>query len=117
LAQDIVQSNTFLKKTNAGRKDWRFSFNRITVADMTNKKLYRSSTNSMITGVCGGLAEYIEIDATVLRLIWAVVVVFTGFVPGILVYIVAAIIMPLEPSAAPVTPEAAPNKPTEEVKS
>lgn len=64
---------------------------------MQMKKLYRSSTDKMVAGVCGGLADYLDIDATVLRLIWALVVVFTGFVPGVLVYIVAAVITPLNP--------------------
>jgi phage shock protein C len=74
--------------------------------DLT-KKLYRSSTDNMLTGVCGGIAEYLNIDSTVLRLIWVLIVVFTGFVPGVLVYIIAAIIMslkPVEPPAQTATP-------------
>ncbi len=67
---------------------------------MTDKKLYRSSTDKMLTGVCGGLGEYFVMDSTVIRLVWALVVVFTGFVPGILVYIVAAVVMPEKPVAA-----------------
>lgn len=61
------------------------------------KKLYRSSTDKLLTGVCGGIAEYLDIDATVLRLIWTLVVVFTGFVPGVLVYIIAVLVMPERP--------------------
>lgn len=61
---------------------------------MDHKKLYRSNTDKMIAGVCGGLAEYLEVDSTVLRLLWTLVVVFSGFFPGVVVYIVAAIIMP-----------------------
>lgn len=68
--------------------------------DLT-KKLYRSNTDKMLTGVCGGTAEYFTMDSTVLRLIWTLVVVFTGFVPGVLVYIVAAIIMPMQPTVPP----------------
>jgi phage shock protein C len=60
---------------------------------MEQKRLYRSSTNKMICGVCGGVAEYINIDPTVVRLLW-VVFAFTGF--GILAYILAAIIMPYQ---------------------
>ncbi len=63
-----------------------------------NKKLYRSATDKMIAGVCGGVAEYVHMDSTVLRLIWALVVVFTGFAPGVIVYIVAVIIMPIKPT-------------------
>jgi phage shock protein C len=60
---------------------------------MEQKRLYRSSTNKMISGVCGGVAEYINIDPTVVRLLW-VVFAFSGF--GILAYILAAIIMPYQ---------------------
>lgn len=47
----------------------------------------------MIAGVCGGLAEYINLDPTVVRLLW---VLFSFAGAGILAYIVAAIIMPVE---------------------
>jgi phage shock protein C len=60
---------------------------------MDPKKLYRSSTNRMICGVCQGLAEYINLDPTVVRLLW---VIFSIFGVGVLVYIVAAIIMPVK---------------------
>lgn len=60
---------------------------------MEAKKLYRSNTNKMICGVCQGIAEYINIDPTVIRLLW---VIFSIFGVGILVYIVAAIIMPIK---------------------
>lgn len=60
---------------------------------MEQKKLYRSSTSKMICGVCGGIAEYINIDPTVVRLLW-VVFAFTGL--GVLGYILAAIIMPVK---------------------
>ena len=54
------------------------------------KKLYKSN-NRMICGVCAGLAEYLGIDPTVVRLIWAALGL-TG--PGILLYIIAALVMP-----------------------
>lgn len=60
---------------------------------MEPKKLYRSSTNRMICGVCQGIAEYINIDPTVVRLLW---VLFGVFGVGLFVYIVAAIIMPVK---------------------
>ena len=62
-----------------------------------NKKLYRSRKDRMIFGVIGGLGEYFEIDSNLLRLVWILIVVFTGFIPGILAYIIAAIIIPEEP--------------------
>ncbi len=73
--------------------------------DLT-KKLYRSNTDKILTGVCGGVAEYLPMDSTVLRLIWALVVAFTGLVPGVLVYIIAAVIMPIKPTETP-TPTSA----------
>ena len=56
------------------------------------KKLYRSNTNKMLCGVCGGIGEYFNIDPTIVRLIWAI---FICSGPGILAYIIAALIMPL----------------------
>lgn len=61
------------------------------------KKLYRSKSDKMLAGVFGGLAEYFDTDATLLRLAWVVITVFTGFFPGIIAYIIAAIIIPQKP--------------------
>jgi len=58
------------------------------------KNLYKSKTNKIISGVVGGLGEYFNIDPTLLRLIWLLVVMFTGFFPGILTYIIACFIIP-----------------------
>ena len=58
---------------------------------MEPKKLYRSNSNKMICGVCAGVAEYINIDPTLIRLLWAL---FGLTVFGIFAYFVAAIIMP-----------------------
>ncbi|NLZ82813.1 MAG: PspC domain-containing protein [Clostridiales bacterium] len=60
---------------------------------MEPKKLYRSSTNKMIFGVCGGVADYINVDATIVRLVWALLGVTAGV--GIVLYVIAAIIMPV----------------------
>lgn len=65
---------------------------------MEGKKLYRSSTDKMLTGVCGGLGQYLGIDATVIRLIFALLVFF-GAGSGIVLYIILALIMPLEPGS------------------
>ena len=59
------------------------------------KKLYRSNTNKKIAGVCGGLAEYLNIDTTIVRLIWALIALFAG--AGILAYLVCALIIPEKP--------------------
>jgi len=59
------------------------------------KKIYRSNTDKMVAGVIGGFAEYFQVDSTLLRLGWVLITIFTGFFPGVLFYIVAALIMPL----------------------
>ena len=59
------------------------------------KKLYRNTENKMIAGVCSGLAEYINIDPTIVRLIWALIALSGA---GILAYLLAAIIIPEKPS-------------------
>ncbi len=60
------------------------------------KKLKRSYTDKMIAGVMGGIAEYFEIDVTIVRLIYVLVSIFSGFILGIIAYIVAMIIIPYE---------------------
>ncbi|MBQ3542624.1 MAG: PspC domain-containing protein [Oscillospiraceae bacterium] len=59
------------------------------------KKLYRSNTNKKIAGVCAGLAEYLNIDPTIIRLIWALVSLFAG--AGIIAYLVCALVIPEKP--------------------
>ena len=59
------------------------------------KKLYRNSQNKMLAGVCSGLAEYINIDPTIVRVIWALVGLSGA---GILAYLVCALIIPEKPS-------------------
>jgi phage shock protein PspC (stress-responsive transcriptional regulator) len=58
------------------------------------KKLYRIENGKVIAGVCGGLAEYLNIDATVIRLIWALVGLSGA---GILADFIAALIIPVKP--------------------
>ena len=62
---------------------------------MEPKKLYRSRKNRMICGVCGGIAEYFNIDPTLIRLAWVLFALSAG--SGILAYIIAAIVIPDEP--------------------
>jgi phage shock protein PspC (stress-responsive transcriptional regulator) len=59
------------------------------------KKLYKSNTNKVIAGVCGGLAEYFDFDASIIRILWALSVLLLG--TGILVYIVCALVIPNKP--------------------
>ena len=61
------------------------------------KRLMRSSVDSKIAGVCGGIAEYMDVDSTVVRLVWVLITFFTGIVPGLLAYLVAWLVMPEAP--------------------
>ena len=56
------------------------------------EELRRSATDVKICGVCGGIAEYLGVDSNLVRLIWIAVSVFAG--TGILLYILAAVLMP-----------------------
>lgn len=61
------------------------------------RKLYRIEEGKMVCGVCGGVAEYLNIDATVIRLIMAALTICSAGT-GILLYVVGAIIMPVKPT-------------------
>lgn len=62
---------------------------------MNEKKLYKSSTDKKLAGVCGGIAEYFNIDSTLVRLGWVLFSLLGG--SSLLAYIIAAIIMPDRP--------------------
>jgi len=79
---------------------------------LIQKRLMRSSTDKKISGVCGGLAEYMDVDPTVVRLVWVLITFFTGIVFGIIAYFVAWLVIPLAPEPLPVdlsVPANAPN--------
>ncbi|RCW67067.1 PspC domain-containing protein [Saliterribacillus persicus] len=59
-----------------------------------NNKLYRSETNRMLAGVLGGIAELTNLDATILRLIFVVLLIFSLGLPLTIAYIAAALIIP-----------------------
>ena len=59
------------------------------------KKLYRSRKDTKIAGVCGGIAEYFNIDSNIIRLLAVLTIFFGG--GGIIAYIIAWIIIPLKP--------------------
>lgn len=61
---------------------------------MNNKKLYRTEDNKMLAGVCGGVAEYFNLDPTLVRVLWVAVSLFAG--AGVILYIVMAIIVPVK---------------------
>lgn len=60
-----------------------------------NKRLYRSRKQRQVAGVCGGIADYLSIDPTLVRLFWALLALIGG--PGVILYIILAVIMPEEP--------------------
>ena len=61
---------------------------------MNKKRLYKSSRNKKICGVCGGIAEYLNMDPTVIRLITAIIALAWGSV--IILYIIMAFVMPYD---------------------
>lgn len=56
------------------------------------KRLYKSNTDKQICGVCGGIAEYFDVDPTLIRLVWVLLVLSAG--SGVLAYIACAIVFP-----------------------
>jgi phage shock protein C len=66
-----------------------------TVKEFYMKRVYRSRTDKKIAGVCGGLAQYFDIDPVIVRLCWLLFVLLGG--SGIVLYIIAWIVIPLEP--------------------
>ncbi|WMI82174.1 PspC domain-containing protein [Anaerotignum sp. MB30-C6] len=60
------------------------------------KKLYRSSTDVKISGVCGGIGEYFNTDPTLIRLVWVLASIFTGFFIGLLAYVICVCIIPID---------------------
>ena len=59
-----------------------------------NKRLYRSKTDSKISGVCGGIAEYFAVDPTIVRLLWVLGTLMGGCFIGVAAYIACAFIIP-----------------------
>lgn len=61
-----------------------------------NKKLYRSKNNVKISGVCGGIAEYFNMDATIVRLLWVLGTLMYFFI-GVVAYVACVLIVPEDP--------------------
>jgi len=60
------------------------------------KRLKRTRNDRFIAGVCGGLAKYMDVDPTIVRLIFALATFFTVVFPGIIIYLIMWIVMPKE---------------------
>ena len=81
----------------------------------TRRRLTRSRTDTKLAGVCGGLAEYFEVDATPVRLLWAVLTIFPGaIICGVIAYAVAWLVIPLAAMQAAPTPPAPPDQTAEQ---
>ena len=63
---------------------------------MVAKRLYRSKKERMLGGVCAGIAEYFDVDPTLIRVVWVLITAF-GIIPGILAYLICWIIIPEKP--------------------
>ena len=68
-----------------------------------SKRLYRSRKERSIAGVCGGIAEYLDVDPTLVRIVWLLAAAAGG--PGILLYFVMAVVVPEEPEFPQATAE------------
>jgi len=62
-----------------------------------HKKLYRSREHRVLMGLCGGVAQYFDVDPIFVRLVYMVATVITGVFPGIVAYVLAVFIVPNEP--------------------
>lgn len=61
---------------------------------MVTKRLYRSTKDKMLGGVCGGIAEYFDVDPALVRLLWVLLTLAGG--AGVLLYIIAWLIVPVK---------------------
>jgi len=77
------------------------------------KRLYRSESDKKISGVCGGIAEYLDADPTIVRLVAVAFIIVTGIFPGLLIYIAGILIIPKKsdlPSDSTIDVDAKENK-------
>lgn len=63
------------------------------------RRLLRSSRDRMLAGVCGGLADYLGMDPTIVRILFFLIVFFTAIVPGLIIYLVLALVIPSDEDA------------------
>lgn len=63
------------------------------------KRLYLSETDKKISGVCGGIGEFYHVDSSLVRLAWIILTILTGVFPGLVGYIIAAVVIPRRPAA------------------
>jgi phage shock protein C len=74
----------------------------------TPKKLIRSRADRKIAGVCAGLAEYLELDTSLVRILWFFITLACGVLPGVVAYVLGWIIIPEAPLLLPAAPSQQP---------
>ncbi|MCL4522935.1 MAG: PspC domain-containing protein [Acidobacteria bacterium] len=78
---------------------------------MGQRYLMRSATNKRIAGVCAGFADYLGLDPALVRILWVLLTFFTAIFPGIILYIISWLIMPMAPYPLPAAPQPAGDQP------
>lgn len=68
------------------------------VINMANRRLYKSKNNRMLSGVMGGIGEYFNVDPTIVRILYVLVSMISAGFPGIVIYIILALVIPERPS-------------------
>lgn len=68
---------------------------------MAAKRLYRSLRQKMVAGVCGGMAEYFDVDVSIVRLIFIAIGLASAVIPMFIFYVVAWIVIPAQPMSPP----------------
>jgi len=82
-------------------------------APRPQKRLMRSTTDCKLGGVCGGIAEYMDVDSTIVRLVWVLLIIFPfPLVPAVLGYFIAWLVIPQAPPPIPVEAVAQPAAPS-----
>ncbi len=64
---------------------------------MLMKKLFKSNDDKVFTGLIGGLGEHFDTDPVLLRVLWLLMLVLTGLIPGLIIYLVASALVPRKP--------------------
>ncbi len=72
------------------------------------ERLYRSRSDRVLAGVCGGLAEWLKVDPSLIRIAWVVLALATAVVPFVVLYIVMAVVVPERPVGAAAPPAGGP---------
>ena len=78
---------------------------------MAQRYLMRSATNKRIAGVCAGFADYLGLDTSLVRILWVILTFLSAFFPGVIIYIVSWLVMPVAPYPLPAAPQHAAEQP------